>query len=90
LGTSGPLVDDSGDPTGGPFRPEDEAFLSEGGEEAGRQKTIVDVVRKMLVSIYYMLKHLEPYDGEASELKREQVNRMRRLAGYWLSRRRRS
>ena len=39
----------------------------------GRQKAIVAVARKMLVSIYYVLKRRESYYGEAVELKRKKV-----------------
>ena len=38
------------------------------------------VARKMLVSVYYMLKRRELYHGEAVELKRKKVFRMRGLA----------
>ena len=38
------------------------------------------MARKMLVSIYFVLKRREPYRGEDSRLKRRKLNRLRRLA----------
>jgi hypothetical protein len=40
------------------------------------QKAVVAVARKMLVSIYYVLKRNEPYRGEDAELRGRKVNRL--------------
>jgi len=46
----------------------------------GVQKAVVAVARKMLVSIYYVLKRKEPYRGEDSRLRRRKLIRLRRRA----------
>jgi len=46
----------------------------------GVQKAVVAVARKMLVSIYYVLKRMEPYRGEDSRLKKRKLIRLRRRA----------
>jgi len=46
----------------------------------GIQKAVVAVARKMLVSIYYVLKRNEPYRGEGAGLRRRKVNRLCRKA----------
>jgi len=57
-----------------------QVFFERVASRRGVQKAIVAVARKMLVSIYYVLKRGEPYRGEDSRLRWRKVNRLRRLA----------
>ena len=59
------------------------------GEEAVKVKGDRGGGPKLLVSVYYLLNRTEPYLGEAVELKRRKIIRMRKLASDWPSRRRR-
>ena len=56
------------------------AFFERVAARRGVQKAIVAVARKMLVSIYYVLKRREPYRGEDAGLRRRKLIRLRRLA----------
>jgi len=60
--------------------PELRRFFERVAGRRGVQKAVVAVARKMLVSIYYVLKRGEPYRGEDSRLRWRKVNRLRRLA----------
>jgi transposase len=72
------------------FDPKMRGFFLRVERRRGRQKAIVAVARKLLVSVYYVLSRMEPYHGEAVELKRRKVIRLRNLASDRSSRRRRS
>jgi len=76
----GSLGFDSGCSSGARHDPKLKVFFERVAQRGGRQKAIVAVARKMLVSIYYVLKRHEPYRGEDAELRRRKVNRLRRLA----------
>jgi transposase len=62
------------------YDPKLRSFFERVAGRGGRQKAVVAVARKMLVSIYHVLKREESYHGEGSELKRKKVNRLRREA----------
>jgi hypothetical protein len=72
------------------FYPKIKRFFPRVERSWGKQKAIVAIARKMLVSVYYGLKRREPYHGKTSKLRRRKVVRMRRLASVRLSQRRRS
>ena len=55
-------------------------FFERVSARGGCQKAVVAVARKMLVSIYYVLKRMEPYRGEDSRLRRRKLIRLRRRA----------
>ena len=52
------------------FDPKMRGFFLRGERRRGRQKAVVAVARKLLASMCYVLSRMEPYHGEAVELKR--------------------
>jgi len=58
------------------YDPKLKGFFERVAGRGGTQKAVVAVARKMLVSIYYVLKRGEVYHGEDLELKGRKVNRL--------------
>jgi transposase len=60
------------------FDPKLRPFYLRVSARRGHQKAITAVARKMLVSIYHVLKHQEEYHGQRDELLERKINRLQR------------
>jgi len=60
------------------FDPKLRPFYLRVASRRGHQKAITAVARKMLVSIYHVLKRQEEYHGQRDELLERKINRLQR------------
>jgi transposase len=60
------------------FDPKQRGFYQRVSARRGRQRAIVGVARKLLVPIYHVLNHNEPYHGQRSELLKRRIRNLQR------------